>query len=71
MFINKLLIFLIGVILGAFLGAILYNFASEEILKEKFYLANKDTLKYQIFKKWFDCINKITEKINEWLKSKK
>jgi hypothetical protein len=31
MFINKLLIFLIGVILGAFLGAIVYEFALSEI----------------------------------------
>ncbi|MGI3136449.1 MAG: hypothetical protein ACN23H_02615 [Candidatus Phytoplasma vitis] len=75
MFINKLLIFLIGVILGAFFGAILYEFALSEIfpLSKPFELkiittiTEKDTTKYKIFKNWVWYIKTITQKINEWI----
>lgn len=79
MFINKLLIFLIGVILGAFLGAIVYEFALLEIFPpdlKKFNASKVKTLKTfatttkgKIFYNWGLCIKTITEKISEWITS--
>ncbi len=82
MFINKLLIFLIGVILGVFLGAIVYEFALLEIfpelkklnasklrtLREKIQ-PNTTTTKDKIFYNWVLCVKTITEKISEWITS--
>ncbi|WAN63600.1 hypothetical protein RS022_07790 [Candidatus Phytoplasma rubi] len=74
MFINKLLIFLIGLILGFFLGAIIYELALSEIVKPKTWelkilpkIPQKETVKYQIFYKWIHYIQIITRKINEWI----
>ncbi|WP_284928287.1 hypothetical protein [Candidatus Phytoplasma sp. AldY-WA1] len=82
MFINKLLIFLIGVILGAFLGAIVYEFALLEIfplskttenlqfMTLKFLnekIQPNTTTKDKIFYNWVLCIKTITKKISEWI----